>query len=187
MSDYETNLKVDPLYSYDLDRSHTIYLKSFSKVIFPGLRVGVAVVPRQLVESFKLRRVYATLEASMVSQAALEVYIKNGMFMTHTAKMRLLYLERSKQLHESLKKRVSDIPNIVYKEVDSLIVHHCIECKSPVPITKLKSAGINIISISENYLLNYKEKRYYVRLNVSNIEAHEIDSEIEKLLTVLSK
>lgn len=185
MADYETNLKVDPLYCYDIDRSHTIYLKSFSKVIFPGLRVGAAVLPTQLEETFKIRRVFSTLETSMVSQAALEVYIKNGMFLSHTAKMRLLYLDRAKQLHRSLREHSAESSIIKYTEIKSVIIHHCIELSAPVAIAKLKAAGVDIISISENYLLDYKPKRHYLRLNVSNIESNYIDAAIIKLVSVL--
>ena len=31
-----------------------IYLKSFSKIMFPGLRIGVAVLPKPLADSFQL-------------------------------------------------------------------------------------------------------------------------------------
>lgn len=51
LGDLEENKKADPLYAYDLS-SHVIYLKSFSKMIFPGLRVGAAVLPDALTDTF---------------------------------------------------------------------------------------------------------------------------------------
>lgn len=53
LGDLEDNQKADPLYAYDLS-SRVIYLKSFSKMIFPGLRVGAAVLPDSLAR-FSLR------------------------------------------------------------------------------------------------------------------------------------
>ena len=45
LADLETDSKADPLYSLN-HGNYVIYLKSYSKIIFPGLRVGVAVIPR---------------------------------------------------------------------------------------------------------------------------------------------
>ena len=51
LADLETDSKADPLYSLD-DCNHVIYLKSYSKIIFPGLRVGVAVIPPAIANAF---------------------------------------------------------------------------------------------------------------------------------------
>lgn len=51
LADLETDSKVDPLYSLNHD-NHVIYLKSYSKIIFPGLRVGVAVIPPIIANAF---------------------------------------------------------------------------------------------------------------------------------------
>lgn len=74
--------KEDPIYAYD-DASHVIYLKSFSKIIFPGLRVGVAVLPEVLCDSFNRFKRLMDIDSSMLSQAALELYLKSGMFERH--------------------------------------------------------------------------------------------------------
>ncbi|HDR7256133.1 TPA: PLP-dependent aminotransferase family protein, partial [Bacillus pacificus] len=51
LADLETDSKADPLYSLD-HGNHVIYLKSYSKIIFPGLRVGVAVIPPSIANDF---------------------------------------------------------------------------------------------------------------------------------------
>ena len=50
-SDIYLNEKYDPIYSYS-DFTHVIYLKSFSKIM-PWMRVGVSVIPNNLIDSFK--------------------------------------------------------------------------------------------------------------------------------------
>ena len=50
LADLEDSARQDPLWAYDTyDR--VIYLKSYSKILFPGLRIGVAVLPVALISS----------------------------------------------------------------------------------------------------------------------------------------
>lgn len=74
-----TNL---PLHYYDMYEK-VIYLKSFSKVMFPGLRLGACILPSVLRESFIDYRRILEVDSSMFSQAALNLYIKTGMFDNH--------------------------------------------------------------------------------------------------------
>ncbi|WP_251862387.1 aminotransferase class I/II-fold pyridoxal phosphate-dependent enzyme [Clostridium sp. Marseille-Q2269] len=74
LADLEQDSKADPLYSYG-DFSHVIYLKSYSKIIFPGLRIGVAVIPEVLIENFGKYKRLIDVDSSMLSQGALEIYI----------------------------------------------------------------------------------------------------------------
>ncbi len=85
MADLGEEPGIDPIYAYN-GTSHVVYVKSFSKIIFPGLRLGAVVLPEKLLESFRRYKRYA--DTSQLSQAALEVYIKNGMYERHKHKIR---------------------------------------------------------------------------------------------------
>ena len=87
-----------PIFAYN-ETSHVIYLKSFSKIIFPGLRLGTAVLPESLLAAFHGYKRYI---ASLLSQAALEVYIKNGMYERHKHKISSQYAARIRVLNEAL-------------------------------------------------------------------------------------
>lgn len=92
MADLGIGRRYDPIYAYD-QTSHVIYLKSFSKIIFPGLRLGAVVVPQPLLETFRSYKGYT--DTSLLSQAALEVYIKNGMYGHHRHKIKAMYAKKS--------------------------------------------------------------------------------------------
>ena len=98
--DSEFRYRGRPLASLQgLDRGgRTIYVGSFSKVMFPSLRLGYLVVPPHLVEMF--RRVRAALDdhASLVAQPALARFIDEGHFAAHVRRMRRLYAERQEAL-----------------------------------------------------------------------------------------
>ncbi|MFC7442507.1 PLP-dependent aminotransferase family protein [Laceyella putida] len=100
LADLEINPKADPIYSYDLS-AHTIYVKSFSKVMLPGLRLAAAVLPRSLMETFRLFKASCDLSSPVLSQAALEIYLNCGMFYRHTAYMRERYRIRMEALRNA--------------------------------------------------------------------------------------
>ncbi len=185
LADYETDRKSDPLFTYDYNRKYVIYLKSFSKIIFPGLRVGFAVVPDSLVDSFIKRKTYADIDSAMISQAALEIYFRSGMFEQHANKMNALYLSRANELHDTLKLLCQNFDKIVYHEPKSRSVFTCLGLQHPAPISTLRENGIQLMSITENYAIAYKNKKHYLRLNVSNMEEKLIKDGLTKLFKFL--
>ncbi|WP_346936845.1 PLP-dependent aminotransferase family protein [Clostridium sp.] len=189
LSDYETDSKADPIYSYD-DQSRVIYLKSFSKIIFPGLRVGVAVVPDSLTELFSKYKIYSDVDTSMLSQAALELYIKSGMFEKHRKKMRHSYSQRAKKLHDSLKKYTTiNNGTEMYQNHGNYCIHTCIEHGIKINIKNiLKESGKNSILISDtasNYLQNFDDKKNYIKLNTSNVPFEYIENGIKDILDII--
>lgn len=80
------------------EAGRVIYLGSFSKVMFWGLRLGWLVVPSALIGPFlKAQSEYGSL-ASIVAQPALAEFISTGRFAAHIRKMRKLYAARQRHL-----------------------------------------------------------------------------------------
>ncbi|HVG39233.1 MAG TPA: hypothetical protein VM870_08095 [Pyrinomonadaceae bacterium] len=75
-----------------------IYVGTFSKTIFPSLRLGCMVVPPRLVDVFAGARSLADKHSSTLDQAILADFINEGYFSRHVRQMRVLYEERQKHL-----------------------------------------------------------------------------------------
>ncbi|HSG89074.1 MAG TPA: aminotransferase class I/II-fold pyridoxal phosphate-dependent enzyme, partial [Pseudomonadales bacterium] len=75
-----------------------LYLGSFSKVMFPGLRLGYLVVPRSLLADFVAARRALDDHPSLVIQPAVARFMESGAFAAHVRRMRLLYGARQQHL-----------------------------------------------------------------------------------------
>ncbi|HEX8149870.1 MAG TPA: PLP-dependent aminotransferase family protein [Pyrinomonadaceae bacterium] len=71
-----------------------IYLGTFSKFLFPSLRLGYMVVPPALVDAFVAARAMAGRHSPTVEQAVLTDFIEEGHFGRHIRRMRALYRAR---------------------------------------------------------------------------------------------
>jgi GntR family transcriptional regulator/MocR family aminotransferase len=83
--------------------SRVIYIGTFSKTLFPSLRLGYIVIPPALVDRFLAVRRANDLFPSNLYQAALGDFIIAGHFTRHVRKTRQLYAERRTALAQALR------------------------------------------------------------------------------------
>lgn len=85
------------------DADRVIYIGTFSKVLFPALRIGYLILPRPLVEPFLSVRRLIDIHPPMLEQAVLCDFITEGHFTRHLRRMRVVYAERRAALLEGLR------------------------------------------------------------------------------------
>ena len=96
--DYDSEFRfegppVPALQSLD-NHSSVIFIGSFSKTLFPALRVGYVVLPAPLIEMFLSFRYRTDFRNSSFDQAVLCDFIVDGHMARHLRRMRNLYAER---------------------------------------------------------------------------------------------
>ncbi len=106
-----TGRPIPSLQGLDAD-GRVIYTGTFSKVMFPSLRIGYLVVPPGLVEAFTKGRVMTDLHSSTIPQAALADFIVEGHFTRHLRRMRKLYAYRQASLVVAAKAELSGLLEI---------------------------------------------------------------------------
>jgi len=85
-----------------LDRDgRVIYVGTFSKTIFPSLRLGCIVVPKDLTDAFIAARALVDRHSPSLDQAILADFINDGHFARHVRRMRSLYADRQQVLVEA--------------------------------------------------------------------------------------
>ncbi|VVE24116.1 DNA-binding protein [Pandoraea morbifera] len=83
-----------------------LYAGSFSKVLFPGLRLGYLVVPHSLRDAFVASTSLASPAQGWIEQATVTDFITQGHFSRHIKRMRQLYGERRAALAQALRQYV---------------------------------------------------------------------------------
>ncbi|MDO9004815.1 MAG: PLP-dependent aminotransferase family protein [Aquabacterium sp.] len=104
--DYDSEFRHDgpPLAAMQglVPNAPVVYLGTFSKSMFPALRLGFIVVPEATVDQWQGVLGELVRRGQPAEQAALAAFINEGHFTQHLRKMRQLYAERQAALREAL-------------------------------------------------------------------------------------
>ena len=105
--DYDSEYRFSgpPLSSLEgLDtEGRVLYMGTFSKVLYPGIKLGYLVVPKPLIDAFKQAHYDLNRPGQMPLQAALAEFIEMGHFSSALRRARLSYAERRAALMQALK------------------------------------------------------------------------------------
>ena len=131
--DYDSEFRFSgpPLSSLaGLDKEERVlYLGSFSKVLYPGLKLGYLVVPKRLAAAFKQAHYDLNRPGQMPMQAALAEFIELGYFASALRKARASYAQRRQSLLEALQPCLGDQAQITGAEQG---LHLCMRLPSHI-------------------------------------------------------
>jgi GntR family transcriptional regulator / MocR family aminotransferase len=94
------------------DYGMVLYAGSFSKVLFPALRIGYVVIPSGLQPHFEAALSLTIRHAPLLEQLVLSEFISEGHFSRHLRRMREIYAERLSILSEESCSRLSGLLEI---------------------------------------------------------------------------
>ena len=110
--DYDSEFRYESLPIASLQgidaNSRVIYVGTFSKVLFPSLRLGYIVVPTDLIGHFSVVRRVSDLGPPTLYQEVLADFIDQGHFARHIRRMRILYGDLRRALVDNLGRYLSD-------------------------------------------------------------------------------
>lgn len=188
--DYDSEFRYEgrPIESIQgLDRSgRVIYMGTFSKVMFPALRVGYLVLPEPLVKSFQAAKWLADRHTPTLEQEALTDFISEGHFERHLRRSRERNAARRAALLETLSNQLGDrveirganagvhllvrLPGMSMKGLEKLI-------------SQAQEAGIGIYSADRYYLKPLR--RAELLFGFASLNERDIRAGIRKLAELL--
>lgn len=180
LGDLDPNTKSDPLFSFD-SSGRVIYIKSFSKVFLPGLRVGTVVLPTLMINNFLRYKFTSDYNSSALSQGALEIYLKNGMFNSHLKKIKEVYRVKMQILKEACELFLpanTDFSKPTSGFYLSISLPKNVTAKQVVHM--LNEQRIYVDDASRMFLPEYK-KENLLRLCISQVNENQIKLGVEQL------
>jgi GntR family transcriptional regulator / MocR family aminotransferase len=122
--DSEFRYKGRPLAALQgLDTSgRVIYIGTFSKVLFPALRIGYMVVPPDLVDGFVSARTMIDLHTPTLGQVILTDFLDEGHFGRHIRRMRELYAGRQAALVSAVDQELKGLLEVSSNEAGMYLI-----------------------------------------------------------------
>lgn len=160
-----------------------IYLGSFSKSLLPAIRIGYAVIPKDLIEPFSTAMSVITRPNSILEQMTLHEFISTGQFATHMRRMRQLYLERQPVLLQHLERLLGDVLDVA---ATSTGTHLTAYFKRDIDDVKFCDAarmrGISLRPLSIHYV--NEPKRMGLILGFASTPVPRIITGVERLAAI---
>ena len=162
-----------------------VYLGTFSKVLFPALRLGYVVLPTALVEPFVQAKALVDRGAPTLTQAAVADFISEGHFERHLRHLRQAYGRRRHVLVQALD---AYLPGAVqYSSVEAglhVMLYLDPACNEAAVVEQAAAAGVGVYP-GEPYHLQ-KPAPPSILLGFSGLSETEIEEGVQRLAIVLT-
>lgn len=168
-----------------LDRSgRVIYVGTFSKVMFPSLRLGYLVVPPPLIDIFAGARAVAGRHSSVLEQALVAAFMTEGHFGRHIRRMRRLYMKRQQALIDAARRHLRGLIAIDPAEAGLQVIGWLPEGVDDQAVAAAgAAAGLELSPLSRFIIRT--PRRPGLLLGFSGFDADEIEAGVRLLRQVL--
>ncbi|CAI0855904.1 PLP-dependent aminotransferase family protein [Serratia grimesii] len=136
-----------------LDPARVVYLGTFSKILFPSLRLGYAIVPKPLVDAFCGARVLMDRHPPSADQHVLASFMAQGHLDRHIRRMRGVYAEKRRVLTDAINAHIS--PDLATLHPSDQGMHMLLWLKAGLDdrqvVRRAAEAGVAVSALSPMY------------------------------------
>lgn len=171
---------------FKLYPDHVILMSSFSKLICPGLRVGYAVVPQELINPLVKMAEDTYINTSYINQAIVYKFIHEGWFETNLNKLKHIYSQRMEKMISELQLKMDGLGDWTVPEGGFFIGLRLSE-KIPIQhlMEKTKNAGLELTDGRGFFASGGGEE--FIRLPFCGLTPDEIELGISQLAKVVGQ
>ncbi|MGE5629333.1 MAG: PLP-dependent aminotransferase family protein [Solirubrobacterales bacterium] len=174
-----------PIKSMDKNKA-VIYCGTFSKVLFPGIRVGWIAADRECILRVAAIRHYSEISLSMILQAGLFEFCSNGYYEKHLNKVHRTFRKRMNIAINSMNRHL-DKNYVSWEEPSGGFLIWIKFKRNPLINLEevLKENGIRA-SLGHNYFIN-GTKNTFLRLSISSLSEDDIEEGIRRFGNVIKQ
>lgn len=183
LADLEVDKKSCPMYTMS-DKNRIIYIRSFSKTFLPGLRLGMVLLPKELHEKFMNFKHSIDLNTSILTQGALEVYLKSNMYKFHIKGISQFYKNKMKILKNICNDELNEKITWYIPETGLYAYMELKETSSQIIEKLLLNNKVLVSNTINSYIkeFNFNEG---IRLCVSNASDEQIIKAVDVIKAVI--
>ncbi|MCD7904203.1 MAG: PLP-dependent aminotransferase family protein [Clostridiales bacterium] len=158
-------------------KNKVIYIKSFSKVLMPGLRLGYMVMPKGVTESIVKAKLQADMGTSGFIQSAFNRYLKSGSYEKHILKIRDCYYRKYWLTKNCIDLYLSRY--VTYREPKGGLSFWLVLKKGKAEVLKEKLLKESVVITTGSAFSNGIEDFNAYRLSFSEVSDEEISEGIK--------
>jgi GntR family transcriptional regulator/MocR family aminotransferase len=188
--DGEFHYRIQPVEALQgLDRAgRVLYVGSFSKVLFPSLRIAYLVVPEELVPAVTALKFLMDCGAPRFQQEVLAEFIAEGHFERHLRRMRVLYAARRRIMLDALAQALGDRIDVIGAEAGLHIVVY-LRGLGPEAVPELvkraAAGGVGIYPMAPYYMI--PPRRAGLILGYASLNERDIRAGVHALAEILER
>lgn len=162
----------------------TIYIGTFTKSLFPGLRIGYMVLPSQLVAPMTVARTLLDGHSAPIPQLTLARFIEGGHFSAHVRTMRTVYAERRDALARLVRQHLAEFvePRVPAggMQMPCVFIRDIPEREA---VEFARRAGIDLLGLTALHASSRHEAGFL--MGFAAHAPHELEIAVKKLANVL--
>jgi GntR family transcriptional regulator / MocR family aminotransferase len=174
---------LESLQGLDTD-GRIIYLGTFSRTVFPALRIGYMIVPKSLAPVFTMAKWLCDQHSATLEQHALAEFIQTGMYERYLRRLRRRNTSQRKALLGAIHKYLGERVTVTGVDAGAHVVLWPKERTSEqTTIARAASLGVGVYGISHCYL--QRPQRTGLTLGYSALNEDEIREGIRRLSQII--
>jgi GntR family transcriptional regulator/MocR family aminotransferase len=162
-----------------------VYISTFSKVLFPALRMGYLVVPPSLVQVCDRAKWLTDRQSPLLEQYVLTDFIKEGHLERHIRRMRNLYDQRRRTLVQCLLQHLGEQVTILGENAGlHLMIRLHTHLSERDILNRAAQVGVGLIPASFYYLKSGSRNEFV--LGYTELDEPQIQEGVRRLCQALS-
>ena len=177
---YFNKKRPESLMSYDKE-GRIVYIKSFSKIFMPGLRLAFTVLPENLLKEVLAAKHATDISSAGITQRAFDFYLREGLWEKHLSEMRSLFKKRFTVMQKSINRYMPEEVKESFRPEGGL--YFWLQLPNNYSSEKLyeKSLERGIAFLPGSLFLANREDTEGFRLSFASVNSEEIKLGIKNL------